>query len=142
MPIRSPVLLYFHGDLIVGDLDELRRLGERFEDERTYVSHESLTADVPGWLVSRDGQFVELTPGSRRREWLRPLRWLWNFVEVRYAASAPRSITVGELTERIRGLGDRFPDAPITSDLRSFLASRDPAEVIDAQTLTDWNIGD
>jgi hypothetical protein len=142
MPIRSPVLFFFHGDLIVGDLDELRRLGERFEDGQTYISRETLTADVPGWLLSRDGQFFELTPGSRRRESLRPLRWLWNFVRVCYAVSAPRSITVGELTERIRGLRDRFPDAPITSDLRGFLATRDPAEVIDAQTLTDWNIGD
>ena len=135
-----PVILYFGGIVAVDGGIGIKAGDIRFIDERTMLAREWRLIDLPGWFVERTGKFREFRPKGKRREWARPLRFLWNFTLSEYDVALPRQVTVGELLDRVRDVKDHSREAPIASDLRRFLKEFDRDDVVTEQLLKAWPI--
>ncbi|MEH6418750.1 hypothetical protein [Pseudomonas sp. CGJS7] len=115
--------------------------GAFFPDADTMVCRVSArrgAIETPGWFLEITGRFREITPRGRRRTWALPFQFLIPLALCEYAMSAPRTISVGELKQKLVGVQDHFPEAPLAADLRRYLRKhRDDAPVTEAM-LRAW----
>jgi len=82
------------------------------------------------WILEANGTFRELEFVGIRREWTRPVAFLWNFMMDEFRMSPPRAISVGELEVKLGKVSDRFPEAPQGKDFKAFLRAHSPEEII------------
>ena len=144
MKLEMPVVLYLDKALTVDNGEGLRARGASFQDERTLIMKASVKKnykETPGWVLEANGNFRELRPLDRRRQWAEPLSFLIQFVQSQYAVSEPRVISVGELKKHLKGVRDKFSDAPVASDLRRFLDQHNDDEPVTREMLKAWPIG-
>jgi hypothetical protein len=140
MKLEFPIAVYIDGDFFVDDGRALRAMGASFPDAGTMRCKEALRRKDHGWILEAAGRFRELKLTGARREWARPLSFLWRFVRSEYSVSEGRAVTIGELKARMRGVVDRYPEAPVASEFRSFLGRYDDRVVISEGILRDWPI--
>ena len=89
------------------------------------------------WLLDADGQFYELGWQGRQpgglAQWLRISR-----PKELYSIARGRSISVGELTAVASDLGEAFPEAPNSADLRKLLATRPADEIVGRELMRGY----
>lgn len=128
-PIVYPILFRFD-DMTVPEGDEfpaswnLRHLGNS-----VYETPERVRPDARfHWLIDGDAQLREFTLTGKRREWARPLRYIWSFVRVRYELEEGRPITVGMLRQLIADTR-LDEDKSLTPALNRFLKGHSDSEL-------------
>lgn len=138
MNIKFPILLYLD-DVLTVDKDGAA-MEASFPDRHTMLCKEIMLNHSPGWILDAAGVFIDLMPSGKRRVWARPLSFLWRFTLSEYSVSCPGKITVGELKGRIENINDKFPEAPVASDLRLFLRKYKDNELVTGEILRSWPI--
>lgn len=135
-----PAILYFDGAVTVNPELGFKARGIRFLDERTMVCKEHAIDEHPGWLIESDGSFREFFPKGKRREWARPMKFLWRITLSEFEVTLPRQITAGEVYKRTEGIKERSREAPILSDLRRFMRDYGKDDVVTREMLQAWPI--
>jgi len=144
MKLELPAVVYLDNMLTVDRGEGLRARGASFPDERTLVMKASVRKnhkETSGWVLEANGNFRELKPQGRRREWAQPLSFLVQFVQSEYSVSEPRTITVAELKKYLKGVRNKFSEAPVATDLRRFLEQQDDNAPVTREMLKAWPIG-
>ncbi|QNP40449.1 hypothetical protein [Lysobacter solisilvae (ex Woo and Kim 2020)] len=135
--LSLPALVYINGYLSADEEIGLRAAGINFLSAEVMVCKEYFRSEIPGWIVDLDGCFREFSPTGKRRSWARPLRFLWRFTLSEYRATLPRTITVGELREKIRGIK---ADREVVAHLKNYLEQLRAEEPITQDVLRKWPI--
>ena len=135
-----PAILYFDGGVTVNPELGFKARGIRFLDERTMVCKEHSIDERPGWLIESDGNFREVFPTGKRREWARPMKFLWRFTLSEFEVTLPRQITAGDVYERTKVIKERSREAPIVTDLRRFMRGFGKDDVVTREMLLAWPI--
>ncbi len=140
-PVTFPAVVYFNADVSAWPQEALKVLGMRFPSAEQMICRASAKrghVEPPGWFLDSTGRFIEFRPVGQKNAWLKPLSWLVQFVETEFALSPPRQITCGELIELLKPIKDRFKEAPVARDLRSFLRRFPGDTVVNAEILQQW----
>jgi hypothetical protein len=140
MKLKFPIIIYHDDVLVVDNGEGMKAMGASFPDNKTMLCKESLLNHRPGWIIEADGKFRELKPTGKRREWARPLSFIWRFVLSEYEVIKSRSTTVGEIKTLSKDIVDKFPEAPIAADFRQLLNQYDDNVVLSEDILRDWPI--
>lgn len=140
MKPKFPLIMYIDDVLAVYPEEATKVKNLSFPDDNTMLCLENGKKHGPGWLVDVTGQFRQLKPLGKRREWARPLSFLWQFVLSEYSITENRSITIGELRSLIENIDDPYPEAPIAEDLRRFLKQYGDDVIVSEELLRKWPI--
>lgn len=138
--ISYPVLCFLNGKLVVHTQESFKVLGAYFQDEQIFSTLENRRIKGrDGWLLDASGLYITLVYTGPKREWARPLSFLWNAVQSSYQFTVNEFITVGSLRKNIEAI----PKSSLGSlgrDLNSFLISRESEVVITADLFRQWPI--
>ena len=140
MKIKFPIISYLDNIFSVDKGLGFKAIRVSFPDKNTMICMECERNSVPGWIIASSGNFIELKPSGKKREWTRPLSFLTNMVLSQYVVAEGRSITVGELKMRMKSIKDKFPEAPLAEDFRIFLDKYKNDVVVSENILLDWPI--
>lgn len=143
MSVSFPVVLYMRGALTVEDEASIAVAGIDFPRDGVMIAKASAKKgyeEPPGWLLDFQGYFLEFVPDRRLREWAAPISALVQFVQVQYSLDKPRRITVGELRDRLGGVVDKFPEAPVSADLFDFLQKFSPDVEVTKEVIEAWGV--
>ena len=135
--LELPALVYLNGYFSADEQVGLKAAGVEFLSEDTMLCKEYDRSEVPGWIVESNGRFREFVPAGKRRGWARPLSFLWRFTLSEYRVSAPRSITVGELKQKLQGIKE---DRKVVAHLKDYLSRFDEREPVTQSLLRQWPI--
>lgn len=138
MKLNYPILMYMNDFLAVYPKKAARVLNISFPNNSTMLCMETEKDHKPGWILESTGLFLELKPKGKRREWARPISFLWQLVLSEYNIAERRSITVGELKAYAKDIADKYEDAPLANDFRHFLNQYDDDIIITENILKAW----
>lgn len=92
------------------------------------------------FFIDREGRFRRVTTIGFRREWLRPLGWLVDFVLREVEIEPGRILTVGELL-RIVSPSKSPPGFPTAGHLKGFLRKKPSDALFDAKMFREfWDL--
>ncbi len=140
MKLEFPIIIYIDNVLSVYPEEAIKVNKISFPDARTTLCMESVKNTKAGWIIDFNGRYRQLKPQGKRREWTRPLSFLWQFVLSEYSMSKSRTIAVSELKILINDINDSYPEAPITEDLRKFLMQYEDSVIVSKELLRKWPI--
>lgn len=140
MNINYPIISYYDGCLVADNGEGMKVMGAIFPDENTMLMKECSANQDEGWIIEITGKYIEYKPQGKRREWARPLSWLWRFTQTEYRLTKRRNITVGELKELIKNVKDEYEEAPTASSLREHLQNYNDNDIVTEQILREWPI--
>ena len=138
--LQFPIIIRF-GDSFVADSGVgMKAMGAAFPDSQTMLIKESWRGSDPlsGWIVDSCATLREFHLCGKRREWARPLAFLWRFTLSEYRLTAPRQVTIRELKRLAHGATDSSPETPVASDFRRFLAKYPDDVILTPETLQAW----
>lgn len=136
-----PALFRFDDMIVPGGEDFSKIWNFRQVAGTTYETTESIHPEAKfHWLIEDDAKLRELTATGKRREWARPLRFIWTFVKVRYELGEARPITVGTLRRLIDGTR-MDQEKSLTPALNRFLRDYDDDVVFSREMLESFMNG-
>ncbi|UDF35553.1 UNVERIFIED_ORG: hypothetical protein LHJ69_00190 [Shinella sp. XGS7] len=133
-----PITLSSHRRIIIVPEGWFDRIG------RLDMDRAELTLGIPrlgeqglAWFIRADGLFHPLQ--WRGRVQRGPAQWLgWSRQRECYGILAGRSITCGELLDRIRDHADQFAEAPHTQELRACLLAQEAGRLLDRELMARY----
>lgn len=76
------------------------------------------------WLIDSNARLRTISLRKKRREWARPLRYIWRLVRVQYQISDGRAISIAELKGLVQGTR-LDEEKSLTPALNEFLSTFD-----------------
>ena len=105
MPAINYPIIFRFDDMTVpeGDLFS-KHWGIRHLSDSEFETAESIHPEARfHWLIDSNARLRTISLRNKRREWARPLRYIWRLVRVQYQISDGRAITIAELKGLVEG---------------------------------------
>ena len=134
--ITFPVLLYYNGKLHVHNADSFKAVGAKFISESTFLHMEFKEKEKEGWLVEYSGTFHTLTPIGKKYDFLRPAKFIWNFVKSVFEVETKKTISVKQFKDIVVNSRENS----LAKDLIRFLSELSRDEVVNKELLNKWLI--
>ena len=114
-------------------------MGASFPNNWTMRLKEVPRDEQPGWILESSGDFSDLRPVGKHREWARPLSWLWRFTQTEYELSERKRITVAECKGLLAQVSDaEHSEVRVAADLQDHLAKYPEEQVVSREVLQAW----